>query len=432
MNYSNAHWIPGSSFANTLCANLQKVFWKGFSLTVCINHLVGCISSSYFVREYTVTYQNPFCNTIMKKFTITFILLWLGTLSAFAQLKFPPSGGNKKASVSERIGITDVTIHYDRPALKGREGKIWGQLVQYGFNDLGFGTSKKAPWRAGANENTTIAFSTDVTVEGKPLAAGTYGLMMAVEENDVTVIFSKNNSSWGSYFYDPKEDALRVTVKPVKDQPTVEWLNYEFINETDSSAVVALLWEKWAIPFTVTVNLVQTQLASLRDELRSEKGFQASAYQQAAAYAASHPTDLDEALRWSDYSINGQFVGETNFSNLSTKARILTLLGRNAEADALMKEALPMANLQDSYQYGRQLINQKRAREALQHFQELAKKYPNVFMTSMGLMRAYSATGDYKAATDWGKKALAQAPDANNKANVERLLGLLGQRKDVN
>src|SRR4030095_9242885 len=85
-----------------------------------------------------------------------------------------PSGGNKKASVSERIGLTDVTIHYDRPGVKGREGKIWGQLVHAGFIDQGFGSSKSAPWRGGANENTTIEFSTDVTIDGKPLPAGKY------------------------------------------------------------------------------------------------------------------------------------------------------------------------------------------------------------------------------------------------------------------
>ena len=359
-------------------------------------------------------------------------LLFISTLSAFAQLTFPPSGGNKKASVSERIGITDVAIHYDRPALKGREGKIWGQLVHYGFKDLGFGTSKEAPWRAGANENTTISFSTDVLVEGKPLAAGTYGLLMAVQEAEVTIIFSKNTSSWGSYFYDAKEDALRVSVKPLKEQPLVERLKFEFMNQTDSSAVIALEWEKWAIPFTVGVNLVQTQLVSLRNELRSEKGFRAEAYEQAAAYTADHNTDLDEGLRWADYAINGQFVGEKTFNTLRTKARLLTMLNRTAEADALMKEAMPLASLQDSYQYGRQLIGQKKPKEALAHFQELAKKYPNVFMADMGLMRGYSAVGDYKNAADWGKKALALAPDANNKANVERLLGLLGQGKDVN
>ena len=104
-----------------------------------------------------------------KNFFLVLIAL-LFSFSSFSQILFTiADGGNKKASVTERIGITDVTIHYDRPAVKGREGKIWGQLVPYGFTDLGFGTSKAAPWRAGANENTTISFSNDVMVEGKPL-----------------------------------------------------------------------------------------------------------------------------------------------------------------------------------------------------------------------------------------------------------------------
>src|ERR1700748_1327135 len=95
-----------------------------------------------------------------------------------AQLTTLPSGGNKKASVSERIGITDVVIHYDRPGVKGREGQIWGKLIPAGYNDLGFGTSKAAPWRAGANENTTIEFSNDVKIEGQDLPAGKYGFFI--------------------------------------------------------------------------------------------------------------------------------------------------------------------------------------------------------------------------------------------------------------
>src|SRR5687767_7338678 len=150
-------------------------------------------------------------------------------LACAAQLITPPDGGNKKAMVGERIGITDVTIRYDRPALKGREGKIWGQLVHTGFSDLGFGTSKAAPWRAGANENTTIEFSTEVKVEGQPIPAGRYGFFIAYDPNQSTLIFSKNSTSWGSYFYEPSEDVLRVNVKPVVLDRPVEWLQYEFI-----------------------------------------------------------------------------------------------------------------------------------------------------------------------------------------------------------
>src|SRR4051812_44729085 len=161
-----------------------------------------------------------------------------------AQLTTLPDGGNKKAWVGERVGLTDITIQYNRPGVKGREGKIWGGLVGNGFNDLGFGTSKAAPWRAGANENTTIEFSTDVKVDGHPLAAGKYGFFIATGDPESTIIFSKNSTSWGSFFYDSTEDALRVTIKPVPTAESTEWLKYEFTDETDSSAVVNLVWEK--------------------------------------------------------------------------------------------------------------------------------------------------------------------------------------------
>src|SRR5512147_1488371 len=110
----------------------------------------------------------------MKKI-FSFCLSLAASSVAFSQLTTAPDGGNKKAIVGERIGITDITIHYDRPGVKGRENKIWGQLVPVGYVDQGFGTSKAAPWRAGANENTTIEFSSDVKIEGQALPAGKYG-----------------------------------------------------------------------------------------------------------------------------------------------------------------------------------------------------------------------------------------------------------------
>jgi len=279
----------------------------------------------------------------------------------FAQkLTTPPDGGNKKATVSERIGITDVTIHYDRPGVKGREGKIWGSLVHTGFTDLGFGTSKAAPWRAGANENTTFTFSTDVMIEGKPLAKGTYGFFIAMGTGDATLIFSNNSTSWGSFFYDDKEDALRVTVKTVPLNESVERLEYQFSDEKDNSAVIALVWEKLKIPFTVQVDLVKTQIESFRRQLRNDEGFEADAWVQAANFCADNNTNLQEALQWSDYGISGVFIGQKNFKTLSCKANILNKLNRNAEADTLMKQAMPLATMQELHNYGRQLLHQKK------------------------------------------------------------------------
>ena len=140
------------------------------------------------------------------------------------QLTSLPRGGNKRASVSEEIGITDVIIHYSRPGVKKRDGHIWGELIPAGFSQLGYGFKNPTPWRAGANENTTIEFTTDVKVEGHNLPAGKYGFFVAYDPNECTVIFSKNSTSWGNFFYDSTEDALRVKVKPVKTETSVEWL----------------------------------------------------------------------------------------------------------------------------------------------------------------------------------------------------------------
>ncbi len=355
------------------------------------------------------------------------------SLFAFAQnLTTPPDGGNKKASVSERIGITDVTVHYDRPAVKGREGKIWGKLVPYGFTDLGFGTSKAAPWRAGANENTTMTFSTDVMIEGKVLPAGTYGFYIDMEEGNANLIFSKNSTSWGSFFYDPKETALTVNVKTAALNESVERLKYEFSDEKDNSAVLALSWEKMRIPFTVQVDYINTQLNSYRKELRSDKGFDYKAYVEAVNFSIQNNVNLEEALAWSDYSMNGVFVGEKNFQTLSTKANLLNKMGKTAEADALMKEAMPMANMQELHQYGRTLQRQKRNAEALEAFKLNAQKNPNIFTTNMGLMRGYSANGNYKNALKYAKAAQLQAPDAANKTALEGFIKTLEAGKDMN
>ena len=142
------------------------------------------------------------------------VLLLFGMFSVtHAQLTTLPNGGNKKASVSEWVGITNVVITYNRPGVKSREGQIWGKLVATGYTDQGYGTSKAAPWRAGANENTTMTFSQPVKIEGKDLPAGTYGFFIALGDNESTLIFSKISTSWGSFYYDSTEDALRVNVK---------------------------------------------------------------------------------------------------------------------------------------------------------------------------------------------------------------------------
>jgi tetratricopeptide (TPR) repeat protein len=369
----------------------------------------------------------------MRRISLLLPFTFLLATSALAQnLTTPVGGGSPKAWAGERIGITDINITYNRPGVKGREDKIWGDLVPYGYSDPGFGTSKAAPWRAGADENTTISFSTDVTIEGKALAVGTYALFMVMRPSDADIIFSKNSTSWGSFFYDPAEDALKVTVKTTKTNELIERLKYEFSGETDNSAVITLYWEKLKVPFAVSVDYVKTQLESFRRELRSDKGFDADAWVQAVNFSAQHNTNLDEALLWSDYAINGVFVGQKNFKTLGARANVLSKLGRMAEADSLMKQAMPMATMTELHGYARQLIRNKKPAEALAAYKMNAQRFPGVFTTNVGLARGYSANGDFKNAIKYAKLALAQAPDKPNKDAVEGFIKQLEAGKDIN
>jgi hypothetical protein len=361
---------------------------------------------------------------------LLFLLFYSYAQAQMEPLLTPPSGENKKATTAERIGITDVTIHYDRPGVKGREGKIYGTgVVNTGYQDLSqYGTCKAAPWRAGANENTTIEFSTPVKIEGKDLPAGKYGFFIAFGLTECTLIFSKENKSWGSYFYDESMDVLRVKVKPVALDKSVEWLKYDFINETGSSATVALEWEKLMIPFKVEVDLVKTELADFREELKGDKGFSWEAYLQASLFCLQNNTNLEQGLSW----INVATQASPNFPTLSTKAMLLEKMGRQTQSDSIMKKALPYATMIELHQYGRRLLTLKKNAEALNVFKMNATKNPNQFTTYMGLARGYSATGDFKKALANVQASLPLAPDPENKKVVEAMIPKLKEGKDIN
>jgi hypothetical protein len=352
---------------------------------------------------------------------------------ATGQLTALPRGGNKRASVSEQIGITDVIIRYSRPGVKKREGHIWGELIPVGFSQLGYGAKNPAPWRAGANENTTIEFTTDVKVEGHSLPAGKYGFFVAYNPDECILIFSKNSTSWGNFFYDSSEDALRVTVKPVKTDKSVEWLKYEFAEQTPSGAIIQLQWEKLMIPFKVDIDVIRTQLASFRKELRGGVALPGDwqPWNQAAAFCLANNTNLEEALLWADSATSKTFGGTRNFDPWQTKAAILDSLGRRAEADEAMKTALSYVDDFQGYVYGCTLVNAKRPQEALGIFKMIYDKYPNTLFTNIGMATGYSALGDYKKALTFALKALPQAR-GGNKIEIERNISDLQNGKDMN
>lgn len=371
----------------------------------------------------------------MKKITTLLLLFCLPAASAlYAQLLSLPDGGtNQKSMIGQRVGVTDIEIHWDAPGVKGREGKIWGTPVaHYGFVDIGFGTAKSSPWRAGANECTTMEFSTDVTINGQALAAGKYGFFIAVYPDSCTLIFNRNANGWGAYFYQPEDDVLRVNVRQQKDQPqSREWLAYTFANPTGQSVEVALEWERWRIPFTVAVDLKATTVASIRRQLSGAMGFDPPSMQAAAQWCLTNDVNLEEALVWADRTVNPQLGGVQTFAALSTKAGLERKLGRTADADKTMQLAMDKASVLDLHGYGRRLIGEKKYQEALAVFKQNFDKNQGAWPTHVGLARGYSAAGDLKKALEHAEAALQQAPDDLNRKSLEGMVNTLKEGKAI-
>lgn len=362
---------------------------------------------------------------------VLFLFAYSLSIGQIMPLTSEPDGGNKKASVSEQIGIVKIAISYSRPGVKGREGKIWNTPVaHYGFVDQGHGTSTSAPWRAGANENTTMSFSHPVKVEGRDLPAGTYGFFISLGEDESTLVFSKVSNSWGSFYYDPAEDALRVVVKNKALEKSVEWLKYEFIEQTDNSATIAMSWERRMIPFKVEADTKALQIAAFKNDFRTTRPYYD--YIQAANYCIENDIELEQALAWMDRAIYFRIMGEKNFRTLSTKAAVLMKMNRLDDAKKVMEEAVPMGTMLDVHYYGRTLLSAKQVDEAFKVYKANFEKYPNEFTTNVGMGRVYSAMGNYKKALTYMKAALNQAPNDYNKNNVATMIKKLEEGKDVN
>lgn len=259
---------------------------------------------------------------------------------------------SQHALVTQRIGLTDITINYHRPLVNNRP--VWGKLVPYG-----------EVWRAGANENTTVTFTDPVTIEGQPLDKGTYGLHMIPGENQWTVIFSKMSTAWGSFSYKQDEDALRVTVKP----QTAEFhdaLTYDFDDLKPDSTVVTLRWEKVAVPFKVAVKVDDVVEASINRQIRGLNQYYWESWDEAANYYLANKINLDEALKDEDQSIRV----EERYDNLHAKSQILEAMGRKDDAATFLNKALEKASAQQLYFYGRQLQGERnRKRRSLSTFQ---------------------------------------------------------------
>src|SRR3954470_899898 len=241
----------------------------------------------------------------MKKITTAFsfcLLSMLLSAGVFAQgVITTPRTPSPAASVTQTIGISTVTVNYSRPSVKGR--KIWGALVPYGYNVQAFGAQHAAPWRAGANENTTIKFSHDAKVQGIPVPAGEYGLFFVInKDNTGEVILSKDYKSWGSFWYDSTHDLLRAAIQ-LREIPQTEMLTYDFINNTKTSAELVLNWEKKQFPVKIEFDVDKIVMDNAAEQLKNTAGFSWQGYSSAANYAIQNNVNLPQALVWIDQAI---------------------------------------------------------------------------------------------------------------------------------
>lgn len=260
-------------------------------------------------------------NTSTKTCTIVGLVIAALLLSSVAMAQLDVPRASPKASVSQTVGLTDITINYCRPGVKGRV--IWGGLVPY-----------DQVWRTGANEATTISFSTDVTIEGQNLAAGTYAIFTIPGKDEWTIILNKGAKLWGAYEYKQADDVLRFKAKPQAAE-YAEWMTLCFPKMTLDSADVTLMWEKLKVAFTVKVDVVNKVLAAARKAITDTPN-DWKIPNRAAAFCLENKVNLDEAGTWLDKSI----ALTPAYGNLLNKARWFAATGKKADAIASAKKAI--------------------------------------------------------------------------------------------
>jgi Protein of unknown function (DUF2911) len=351
---------------------------------------------------------------ICRNFGVLSVLTAGISLPAQTLLTLPED--SQRAVAMQRVGLTDITITYHRPLVNGR--KIWGGLVPYG-----------QVWRAGANENTTIQFSDAVTVEGQPLAKGIYGLHMIPGTDAWTVVFSKAAGDWGSFAYNQKDDALRVTIKPQATEAH-EALTYDFEDLKGDSVAATLRWEKVAAPFRIVADLKQGAVDNLRAQLRGGSQYFWEGPAEAADYCLQSKTDLDQGLKWAEQSIQA----EDRFENEMTKSQLLAALNRAPEAAKAHDRAMEIGNPPQLYQFARRLqIQEKKQDEAMAVFRIIVKRAPDGLAGHMAQGRLYSAAGNFEGALKEVKTAQALPGNSDTQVKaLDPLIQRLQNKQDIN
>jgi len=335
----------------------------------------------------------------------TLIVFLLFVISISAQQNLTTPQASQKASISQRIGLTDIEVVYHRPTVNNRV--VWGGIVPY-----------DQVWRAGANENTTISFSTDVMVENKKVVAGIYGLHMIPTKNTWTIILSKDNAAWGSFFYNEKNDAVRFTVNPIAND-FQEWLSYSFDQLSAKATTLTLKWEKLSVPIKIEVDVNETVIASMEKELTGIPGFFWQGWNQIALYALTNNYNLEKASAWVEKSIGIN----KNLTNLMTKSLILESMGKSQEAEKFKKEAFALPGIDEAQvnALGYQLMGIGKTEEALKVFEKNTVDHPDSWNAWDSLAEGLLTKGDRVKSKQLYEKALGMAPD-NQKDRIKGIL----------
>jgi hypothetical protein len=345
-------------------------------------------------------------NSLIRGISILGLVILL-VLPVAAQQNLTQPRASQHAIVSQRVGLTDITIDYHRPGVQGRD--IWGALVPY-----------DQVWRVGANENTTITFSTRVSINGNVVPAGTYGLHMIPTKTEWTIILSKDYEAWGSFFYKEENDQLRFNTEPTATG-FQEWLSYSFTSVSPNSATFALNWEYLEVPVTIGVDVNNIVSEKMQTELTGLAAFGWQGWNQIATYYYTNDMDKNEALGFVDRSIQ---INQ-NVTNSFTKAIILESMGDKATAAKLKEEGFQNATENNINTLGYQFLFAGKIDEATEVFKKNVELYPDSWNVYDSMGECYAAAGDDKQARKYYSIALEKAPD-NQK---QRITGVLDNLK---
>lgn len=324
-----------------------------------------------------------------------FVCIAWGTLQA--QDMLVATKVSPKASITQRIGTTDVTVVYHSPFAKKR--KIFGGIVPYDFVVDGI----EYPWRAGSNENTTIEFAHDVKVQGKPLAKGKYGLHIFVREKEWIFIFSNKSDSWGSFSYNQEEDALRVSAIP-EESPYKESLNYEFVTRGSDFAILELQWSTVKCKIRIEVDVAANVLSDLKAQ---EENSVDDYIKMAQLTVANDSSKVDEALAYIEKSI----AKGKEFRNIMLKSDLLAKQGKSSASETYKAEALALGEGFPYYYYyplSFMLLEGKKSK-TFELLSEMLAKEPDNWIANLAMGEYYIKAGNQEKATFHFGKAYEHA-----------------------